>query len=278
MTAYSASPLLSPFAMTPHTLHSLLESVKDGSLSIDAAMLQLSSLPDEVLPEACLDHQRALRTGIPEVIYGSGKTAEQIISIAASMLRRNGPVLATRVDAEKADKIIEQLPGFRYLQTARMLVANPVAIAPERYRGQTLVVSAGTSDLPVAEEARTTLEALGHPVATLYDTGVAGLHRLLRRQHMLHQAAVIIVVAGMEGALPSVVSGLVSSPVIGVPTSVGYGTGLGGIAALLGMLNSCAPGLAVVNIDNGFGAACMAEAINRNCTSTPQGRLRDIGQ
>lgn len=249
--------------MTPHTLHTLLERVKEGSLSIDSAIQQLSVLPEEIIPEACLDHQRALRTGIPEVIYGAGKTAPQIVAIARAMLSGKGPVLATRVDPGKAEIVLGHLPEFRYLPEARMLVAQPVAPAPDRYHGMTLVISAGTSDLPVAEEARATLESLGHPASTLYDSGVAGLHRLLRRQHLLQEAAVIIVVAGMEGALPSVVSGLVSCPVIGVPTSIGYGTAFGGIAALLGMLNSCAPGLAVVNIDNGFGAACMAETINR---------------
>ena len=257
--------------MTPQALHSLLERVKDGTLSVSNAMDQLSSFPEEQLAEACLDHQRALRTGIPEVIYGASKTAEQIVSIATAMLAKKGPVLATRVDPVKAMAVLEHLPEFRYQQDARMLIAQPNALAPQRYRGQTLVISAGTSDLPVAEEARATLEALGHPVTSLYDSGVAGLHRLLRRQRLLQDSAVILVVAGMEGALPSVVSGLVSCPVIGVPTSIGYGTGLGGFAALLGMLNSCAPGLAVVNIDNGFGAACMAEAINRLDRPTPPG-------
>jgi pyridinium-3,5-biscarboxylic acid mononucleotide synthase len=249
--------------MTPLVLHALLEQVRDGSLSIDAAMHELSAFPDELVPEGCLDHQRTLRTGIPEVIYGAGKTAQQITAIAKAMLAHGGPVLATRVDREKADRVLKEIPEFCYQEVAQLLSARPAAINASLYRGRTLVVTAGTSDLPVAEEARSTLEALGHPVDCLYDTGVAGLHRLLRRQHLLRQAAVIIVVAGMEGALPSVVSGLVSCPIIGVPTSIGYGTGFGGIAALLGMLNSCAPGLAVVNIDNGFGAACMAEAINR---------------
>jgi len=249
--------------MTPHALHALLERVKEGTLSIANALDQLSTFPEELVADARLDHQRALRTGIPEVIYGAGKTKEQFVSIATAMLSRRGPVLATRFDPAKATHALERLPEFRYHHEARMLVAQPNALAPERYRGQTLVISAGTSDLPVAEEARVTLEALGHPVASLYDSGVAGLHRLLRRQHLLQAATVMLVIAGMEGALPSVVAGLVSCPVIGVPTSIGYGTGLGGFAALLGMLNSCAPGLAVVNIDNGFGAACMAEAINR---------------
>lgn len=249
--------------MTPSSLQTLLEKVRNGSLSIDGAMEELASFPEEMLPEGCLDHQRTLRTGIPEVIYGAAKSEEQILAIATAMLARGGPVLATRVSPDKAATVRGHLPELAYHREARMLVARPRTVETRDYRGLTLVVSAGTSDLPVAEEARVTLEALGHPCEALYDSGVAGLHRLLRRHGQLRQAAVIIVVAGMEGALPSVVSGLVSCPVIGVPTSVGYGTALGGIAALLGMLNSCAPGLAVVNIDNGFGAACMAEAINR---------------
>lgn len=256
--------------MTPHALLSLLEHVKNGTLSVAKAMEHLSTFPEEVLADARLDHQRALRTGIPEVIYGAGKTAEQIVSIATAMLAKPGPVLATRVDPAKAAAVLAQLSVFSYQQNARMLIAQPTPLTPQRYHGQTLVISAGTSDLPVAEEARATLEALGHPVISLYDSGVAGLHRLLRHQRLLQEAAVILVVAGMEGALPSVVSGLVSCPVIGVPTSIGYGTGLGGFAALLGMLNSCAPGLAVVNIDNGFGAACMAEAINRIGRNQPR--------
>jgi pyridinium-3,5-biscarboxylic acid mononucleotide synthase len=249
--------------MHPSTLISLLQDVQNGAISVEKALAKLGSFPAELIPDACLDHQRLLRTGIPEVIYGASKTSEQIAAIAEAMLLQGGPVLATRVDSEKAAKVMLKLPQFLYFDDARMLVANPKPADTANYRGQTLVITAGTSDMPVAEEARLTLESLGHPVQKLYDAGVAGLHRLLGRQHLLRQATVIIVVAGMEGALPSVVGGLVSCPVIAVPTSVGYGASFGGIAALLGMLNSCAPGVAVVNIDNGFGAACMAEAINR---------------
>lgn len=249
--------------MNPTTLHSILTDVQNGSCSIDQALANLRNFPAEFLPDACLDHQRLVRTGIPEVIYGASKTAEQIVSIALAMLKQGGPVIATRVDREKAGVLLKSLPQFHYAHDAGMLICNPAKEDPARYRGRTLVISAGTSDIPVAEEARLTLGSLGHPVDKLYDAGVAGLHRLLSRQNLLQEAKVIIVVAGMEGALPSVVGGLVSCPVIAVPTSVGYGASFGGIAALLGMLNSCAPGVAVVNIDNGFGAACMAEAINR---------------
>ena len=249
--------------MNPTLLLSLLQDVQGGKVSIENALSQIGSFPSELLPDACLDRQRHLRTGIPEVIYGASKTALQIITIAEAMLHHGGPVMATRVDHEKASMIVEKLPQFLYAEQALMLIANPISVDSSKYRGETLVISAGTSDIPVAEEARLTLEALGHPVKKIYDAGVAGLHRILDRHNILRQATVIIVVAGMEGALPSVVAGLVGCPVIAVPTSVGYGASFGGVAALLGMLNSCAPGVAVVNIDNGFGAACMAEAINR---------------
>jgi len=249
--------------MDPQTLSVLLSQVKDSSCSIEKAMEQLASFPAENITDACIDHQRHLRTGIPEVIYGASKTAQQIISIAEAMLKRNSPVIATRVEPVKAAEILSSLPELVYKEDARLLTGNPAKIDSENFRGVTLVLCAGTSDIPIAEEALQTLSALGHPVEKLYDAGVAGLHRLLGQQQLLHTASVIIVVAGMEGALPSVVAGLVSCPVIAVPTSVGYGASFGGIAALLGMLNSCAPGVAVVNIDNGFGAACMAETINR---------------
>lgn len=234
------------------------------------AMDSLRNFPAGDVPDGCVDHQRQLRTGIPEVIYGASKTAEQIITIAKSILKEQEPVLVTRVDMQKAEIIRDKLPDLIYNSSARLLMANRAKVNPDKFLGHSLVICAGTSDIPVAEEARLTLETFGHPVNKLYDAGVAGLHRLLRKQEMLHQAAVIIVVAGMEGALPSVVGGLVSCPVIAVPTSVGYGASFGGIAALLGMLNSCAPGVAVVNIDNGFGAACMAESINRLATRLPK--------
>ncbi|WP_457577380.1 nickel pincer cofactor biosynthesis protein LarB [Desulfomarina sp.] len=249
--------------MNRQTLTTLLTDLKNGTLSLEETVNRLSTFPAETLEDACLDHQRTLRTGIPEVIFGAGKTPEQIISIASAFLRQNTILLATRVNEDKAAKVTKALPSLTYHRDAHILTCNEQNESPASYRGYTAVVSAGTSDIPVAEEARITLSTLGHPVETLYDAGVAGLHRLFNRRTLLNDAAVIIVAAGMEGALPSVIGGLVSCPVIAVPTSVGYGASFGGIAALLGMLNSCAPGVAVVNIDNGFGAACMAEAINR---------------
>lgn len=249
--------------MTPEDLTSLLEHVQNSDCSIEDAVQQLIKLPAENLTDACIDHQRHVRTGIPEVIYGASKTVEQIIVIAEAMLKRNGPVLATRVDSAKAEKITQRLPTLHYQENSQILFGNQAEVDPTKYRGNTLILTAGTSDIPVAEEARLTLRSLGHPVEKLYDVGVAGLHRLLGQKDKLDDASTVIVVAGMEGALPSVVAGLISAPVIAVPTSVGYGASFGGIAALLGMLNTCAPGVAVVNIDNGFGAACMADAINR---------------
>ncbi len=249
--------------MDPNHLRLLLQQVKSGDLSVHQAMDSLRNFPAGNVPDGCIDHQRQLRTGIPEVIYGASKTAEQIISIADSILKEQEPVLVTRVDMQKAEIVRNKLPDLVYNLPARLLMANRAKVDHDKFLGYSLVLCAGTSDIPVAEEARLTLETLGHPVKKLYDAGVAGLHRLLQNQERLYQATVIIVVAGMEGALPSVVGGLVNCPVIAVPTSVGYGASFGGIAALLGMLNSCAPGVAVVNIDNGFGAACMAESINR---------------
>lgn len=249
--------------MTPDELTALLLKVKTSDCTIEDAVNTLSDLNAETMADACIDHQRRLRTGIPEVIYGASKSTEQIVVIAEAMLKRNGPVLATRVSPEKAERILKILPELQYNTNSQIVFGNEAATDPTKYRGTTLILSAGTSDIPVAEEARFTLKALGHPVEKLYDVGVAGLHRLLTHRVLLNEASTIIVVAGMEGALPSVVAGLVRAPVIAVPTSVGYGASFGGIAALLGMLNSCAPGVAVVNIDNGFGAACMADAINQ---------------
>lgn len=250
--------------MAPVNITALLTQVKEGDCTIEDAVKHINTLQAESMSMACIDHQRHQRTGIPEVIYGASKTAEQILAIAQAMLKQQGPVLATRVDEEKAAHIVKTLPILRYHADCQILYGNEAKMQPERYRGKTVVVSAGTSDIPVAEEARLTLKILGHPVEKLYDVGVAGLHRLLQHRQLLDEASTVIVTAGMEGALPSVIAGLISAPVIAVPTSVGYGASFGGIAALLGMLNSCAPGVAVVNIDNGFGAACMADTINRN--------------
>jgi NCAIR mutase (PurE)-related protein len=244
-------------------LAELLEQVQNGTTTVATALEQLKDWPGERIDFACLDHHRSLRTGFPEVIFGENKTAEQIVALMKKMLARPCVTMATRVDPEKASVVCRELPELDYHDTARMLTGNENYIVQDKYRGPVVVLSAGTSDIPVAEEAAITAHYLGNPVEKLFDVGVAGIHRLLSQRELLAKATVLIVVAGMEGALPSVVGGLVDKPVIAVATSVGYGTGFGGIAALLGMLNSCAPGVAVVNIDNGFGAGCMAAAINR---------------
>lgn len=246
-------------------LKELLENVKSGACGVDQAFAELKDFPAQMLGCAHLDHHRRLRTGRPEVVYGEGKSAVQIIEILKSLQQFSAMVMATRVSQEKATLVCQELPWLRYHEQARMLTASleESAPAPESGSGLVLVLCAGTSDIPVAEEAVITSRCLGNHTEKLYDVGVAGIHRLLSRRDILDAAAVLVVVAGMEGALPSVIGGLVDKPIIAVPTSVGYGTGFGGIAALLGMLNSCAPGVAVVNIDNGFGAACVAASINR---------------
>lgn len=244
-------------------LTELLLKVQTGQLNIDSALDQLRHYPYQVLESARIDHHRLLRKGFPEVVFGENKTAEQLIEIFQALLLSNTVTLATRIIPEKAETITAELPELNYYPTARILAGNRQYIPQNMGAGEVVIVTAGTSDLSVAEEARVTLEWFGHPVRTIHDVGVAGLHRILSHIDLLQQARIIIVIAGMEGALPSVVAGLTAAPVIGVPTSIGYGSGAGGYSALLGMLNSCAPGLAVVNIDNGFGAACMAAAINR---------------
>ena len=249
--------------MDEQTLTALLRQVRDGGMQIPEAVDRLRRLEVEVLASARLDHHRALRTGLPEAVFGENKSADQLVEILAALLRTDSVVLATRVDADKAAAVRARLAGIAYHPAARILTGNDRHIPVGRASGTVVIVTAGTSDLPVAEEARITLRMFGHPVETVYDAGVAGIHRILAHSALLQQGRVIIVVAGMEGALPSVVAGMTGAPVIAVPTSVGYGAGAGGWSALLGMLNSCSPGLAVVNIDNGFGAACMAAAINR---------------
>lgn len=262
--------------MNQDTIQELLVNVQQGTCSVEQAMQQLRQLPGQLIKDACIDHHRNLRTGTPEVIYGAGKSSEQIIAIARTFLQQNTLFLATRIDAEKAEQVMTVLPELSYHQQARMLTCNGQQPNPRTTQGTIAILCAGTSDIPVAEEARITAENLGNTVATHYDVGVAGLHRLFTRQDLFTSASVIIVVAGMEGALPSVVSGLCSCPVVAVPTSVGYGTSFGGIAALLGMLNCCAPGLGVVNIDNGFGAACLASSINRKRENSGE-LLQDSG-
>lgn len=248
--------------MNPDRLKRLLGQVREGKLAVDEAMGQLSSLPFDDLGFAKVDHHRALRTGFPEVIFGEGKTPEHIVEISRSLQRRDQNVLVTRLDAAKAEVVCAAFPTARYSATGRILRIEKKPVKP-RGKDTVLVVAAGTSDLPVAEEAAITAEARGCRVARLHDVGVAGIHRLLAHQQLLRDARVLIVVAGMEGALPSVVAGLVNRPVIAVPTSIGYGASFGGLAALLAMLNSCAAGVTVVNIDNGFGAAVAATLICR---------------
>lgn len=248
--------------MLPDDIRKVLEGVKRQTVSVDAALAQLKSLPFEDIGFASLDHHRTLRKGFPEVIWGEDKSALQIITIVKNMLRRKHPILVTRVDPAKALRIKKALPLLTYHPVSRLLTL-PQRRSEKQGRGTILVVSAGTSDIPVAEEALITASIMGNEVDHLYDVGVAGIHRLMEKKDKLFSAAVLIVVAGMEGALPSVIGGLVDKPVIAVPTSTGYGTGFGGIAALLSMLNSCASGIAVVNIDNGFGAGYIAGLINR---------------
>ncbi|MFN8624633.1 MAG: nickel pincer cofactor biosynthesis protein LarB [Candidatus Binatia bacterium] len=248
--------------MDPSRLRALLAEVRDGELSADEALEQLRSLPFEDLGFAKVDHHRQLRTGFPEVIFGSGKTAEQIVEIARRVKDSAQNVLITRLAAAEAARIQEAFPEMCYLPHAR--AATIVHTRPEiRGRGAILIVAAGTSDVPVAEEAALTADLMGNTVERVYDVGISGIHRLFAHHEQLRKAAVLIVVAGMEGALPSVVAGLVDHPVIAVPTSIGYGASFGGLAALLAMLNSCAAGVLVVNIDNGFGAGVAASLINR---------------
>lgn len=242
--------------MDPERLRQILTRFRKGELGTEQVLDALRHLPYEDLGDAKIDHHRRLRRGAPEIIYGQGKTPEQIVRIAGKMIEAGGPVLATRLSDEALDEIERQIPRALIQRQARMAVMGRRA---RRRKSRIVVCCAGTTDLPVAEEAATTLEALGHEVSRLTDVGVAGLHRLLATRSELTGASVVIAVAGMEGALPSVVAGMVSCPVIGVPTSVGYGAAFGGISALLAMLNSCAGGVVVVNIDNGLGAALAAD-------------------
>jgi NCAIR mutase (PurE)-related protein len=245
-------------------LQDLLEQVASGAVDPDTARAQLldafRARPFEDLGYARVDHHRAVRQGFPEVILGLGKTPAQIAAIAAEIVRRGSSLLITRATPESFAAVRAEVPGATYYSDAAIITFRQSDITPGN--GTIVIAAAGTSDLPVAEEAARTAELMGNDVCRLYDVGVAGLHRILGERARLASARVIVVVAGMEGALPSVISGLVSVPVIAVPTSVGYGASFGGIAALLGMLNSCATGVSVVNIDNGFGAATIASLIN----------------
>ena len=242
--------------MDSRTIKRILESVKSGKLSIDSAFNEIKHFPFEDLSFAKVDHHRHMRQGIPEVVFAEGKREEDVIAIAHSVYRRGKRLLITRASKEIYDNLNIKKAIFNSL-------SRTISVNGEKNRkGHVLILSAGTSDIPVAEESAVTASFLGSRVETVYDVGVAGIHRLMDAKVSLNSARVIIVAAGMEGALPSVVGGLIDKPIIAVPTSVGYGTNLGGLTALFAMLNSCVPGIAVMNIDNGFGAGCLAHKIN----------------
>jgi hypothetical protein len=247
--------------MDPRLIREMLEEVRSGSLDIDAAMSRLRKLPYEELAFARVDHHRQMRCGLPEVIFCPGKRPEQIVRIFATLAETGGNVLATRASEDIHAAVAVEFPRAEFHAAARAITLVQAAAAEPV--GHIAVVCAGTSDVPVAEEARVTAELFGQRVTTHYDVGVAGLHRLLAVNEVLQDAKALVVVAGMEGALASVVGGLVAAPVIAVPTSVGYGASFAGVAALLTMLNSCASNVSVVNIDNGFGAGYIASLINR---------------
>jgi pyridinium-3,5-biscarboxylic acid mononucleotide synthase len=247
--------------MTEAQLRTLLEDVRTGAADVDSALHRMRHLPFEDLGFASIDHHRELRHGIPEVIFGLGKTVEHVVAIAGNLLSHADNVLITRANPAMAERVLRELPDGEYF---------PASGAIRFWRNRTVhgkgkiaVVCAGTSDIPVAEEAQVTAEVMGNEVDSIHDVGVAGIHRLIGNSRRLAEARVVIVCAGMEGALPSAVGGMVSAPVIAVPTSVGYGASFNGLAALLGMLNSCASNVTVVNIDNGFGAGYVASLINR---------------
>ncbi|NOZ24522.1 MAG: nickel pincer cofactor biosynthesis protein LarB [Nitrospirae bacterium] len=240
-------------------LKRLLQQVKDGTLTPETAVEQLKSLPFEAVGSAHVDHHRELRQGIPEVVFAEGKTVEEVLRISEAIYGKSGKLLVTRADEEIYRAL--GIKGAEYHRRSRVITAG--GARPEK--GLVLVVTAGTSDIAVAEEAALTASFLGSRVETVYDVGVAGIHRLFAHVDLIREARVVVVAAGMEGALPSVVGGITESVVIGVPVSTGYGTSFGGLTALFAMLNSCVPGIAVVNIDNGFGAGCLAHRINAGC-------------
>jgi NCAIR mutase (PurE)-related protein len=246
--------------MQAELLRDLLNEVRAGTRTVESALERLRDLPFENLGYARLDHHRALRTGFPEVVFCEGKRVEQIIEILEKLEQKHSPILATRASREVFEAVAAHIPNANYFESARIIQIG--ANGAEPTPTTVLVVCAGTADVPVAEEAAVTAAALGSRVERLYDVGVAGVHRLLAARERLNAANVIVVVAGMDGVLPTIVGGLVAAPVIAVPTSIGYGTGLGGVGALITMLNACAPGIAVVNIDNGFGAGYLGHLIN----------------
>jgi NCAIR mutase (PurE)-related protein len=255
--------------MDPKGLKELLEGLRSGRVEVEDALERLKLLPYEDMGFASVDHHRALRCGFPEVIFCEGKETEHILKIAGSILEKGSGLLATRIGPEPASALLDAFPGAVHNATARTVYQ--AGREPAERTGCVLVISAGTSDLPVAEEAAVTAEATGSRTEKIFDVGVAGIHRILDHTKRLREARAIVVVAGMEGALASVVGGLVDKPVIAVPTSVGYGANFGGLAPLLGMLNSCAAGVVVVNIDNGFGAGYAASLINRLGPPAPGG-------
>jgi hypothetical protein len=246
--------------MNPDALRKLLADLRDGKVEVEAAVERIRRLPFEQLEFATIDHHRALRCGFPEVIFCQGKTPHQVAEITRRLLDSDAEVLASRADPEQYEHVLVVDPDAEYHEAGRIIVCNRKE--KPQPDGTICVVSGGTSDVPVAEEARVTAEVMGNRVGKLYDVGVAGIHRLLQQADHVFDANVLIVCAGMEGALASVVGGLTSRPVIAVPTSIGYGASFGGLAALLAMLNSCASGVCVVNIDNGFGAGYIASLIN----------------
>jgi pyridinium-3,5-biscarboxylic acid mononucleotide synthase len=248
--------------MTEKRIREILGSVASGNLDAEAAFSALKDLPFEDLGFAKLDSHRTMRRGVPEVVFGENKTVEQIAAIGTRVVKSGNNLIITRLSADKARALKPRIPRLKYLAEPRIAMRIVEPATPIGH-GSIMVISAGTSDIPVAEEAAVCAELFGNRVTRLYDVGVAGLHRLTANLESIKQASVLIVVAGMEGALPSVVAGLLDKPVIAVPTSIGYGTAFGGIAALLGMLNTCSSGVTVVNIDNGFGAALAATLINR---------------
>jgi pyridinium-3,5-biscarboxylic acid mononucleotide synthase len=248
--------------VNPERLRALLESVREGRIEVDEAMRDLRDLPFRSLGFAHADTHRHLRTGFPEVIFGTGKTTAQIAALLTELGHDGATVMATRISPEVAKEVGALVPAACYLEAGRIMVYGPKP-EPIRGRGTIAVLSAGTADIPVAEEAATTAELDGNKVERIFDVGVAGLHRLLAHRETVEKAEVLVAVAGMDGVLPTVVAGLFCRPVIAVPTSIGYGASMGGISALLTMLNSCATGVAVVNIDNGFGAGRMASLLNR---------------
>ena len=245
--------------MNPDHIRKTLESLQKGTIGIDKALNQLKNLPYQDLGYAKLDHHRQLRRGFAEAVFCPGKSLEQIVHISQNIISRRAPLLATKANKTIYNAIHEIAPSAEFYPEARMIVVQKV---PPKQMGHVVVLSAGTADIPIAQEVAITARVYGSKTTTLFDVGVSGIHRLFDYQHLLNMARVIVVVAGMEGALASVVAGLVDKPVIAVPTSIGYGTSFGGVAALLTMLNSCAGGVAVVNIDNGYSAGCIAHLIN----------------